>query len=141
MVLWPNDRKAVRQHLEKAARLACLNPGESALSRLAAANKLALMCSPDITIGLQNAGYNLSGIQGRDQLRETIIAARAMIGRLDIRLYDYQIQIAPNRLQAEVLVTAIVEVDNETNAQPLRFILNRETDGWRIARVESIAPL
>jgi hypothetical protein len=140
---WPDDRKAVRKHLEKAAHLVSLHQPESALTRLVVAGKLVQMCTSDAAFNLSTLGFGFGSIQGRDQLREAILASRALLSRLEIRLYDYQIEISPDHRQAQVRATAIADVNSDKNAavQELLFQLNREPEGWRIADVRTVKAL
>jgi hypothetical protein len=143
IAFWPNDQKAVRRHLEKAAHWASFNRTESALARVSVAGKLAAMCTADVAFNLSGLSSDIGSIHGRDQLREVIIATRSVLTSLTVRLYDLQIQITPDRTHSTVLLTAIADVNGERNAnvQELRFSLEREPDGWRIAQIETVKAL
>ncbi|HXT41614.1 MAG TPA: hypothetical protein VN887_16525, partial [Candidatus Angelobacter sp.] len=77
--LFPSDESRLRGLLADVAKAASLKGNENPLVRLAGANKLAGFFSEDVVVHIDASGLEGKQIQGREELRQTVAAARASL--------------------------------------------------------------
>jgi ketosteroid isomerase-like protein len=139
-ILFPGDEKLIRKLLTAAAATASLRPNESALAKLGGAKKLAGFFTPDVVINLDVPGLRVRTINGRDELAEIAIAARANLQEAKIRLYDVVVELAPDRQTATVQLTALASIDGSTDPifQLMKMRLKKIDGGWKISQVDPV---
>ena len=141
--LFPRDEDVIRRELQQLAATASVRPGDSTLIRLGGSNKLVQSVTADVVLNLSDTGTYFSSIQGRDQLRETLMAARASVQQVEIEFVDVTVGVAPDRLSANALLTVIVHLNGErnSNVMEVRMDLSKVEGDWLISRVETVKPL
>jgi hypothetical protein len=141
--LFPSEPKVIQRRLETAARLVSMPSPESSLAQMATANKLAAFFKPEVVINLNGIGFEYNRIQGIDQLRHVILAARSNLQSLNVRVLDMQIDLAPDRQSATVLLTALADVNGEKNmiVQEFQFRLERADRRWWVTQIDTVKAL
>jgi len=136
--LWPNDERLIRKQLAALAQTASIRPKESALARLANANKLVEFFTPDVTAQIEGTDI---AVNDRKDLREAVLAAQANLHQADIHLVDIHIRFPPEKSPAIVYLTAVAHLDGQTNAfaGDLKLTLKKVERQWLIFRVESLS--
>ena len=139
-VLFPRPEKVIRQRLAEVARLVSFRADENPLAALGGARKLAGFCSPDLHVKLAAPANAEHTFESRDEIVQTLLAARGAGGTLKIEFVDVLVTLAPGQQSAEVDLTARIQSSgsNELNLQEIKFTL-RKTDGeWIITRAETV---
>lgn len=141
--LFPGDVDRIRRLLREAAKTAAVEAGETSFARMVRANKLAYFFTPDVVINLEGVRADLVNIEGRDQLLEVILSARANLRQLRLELLGISVEVNPGATNAEAYTTAIAEVDGEKDAilQELRIALRKTGRQWLMAGVNTIHTL
>jgi len=139
-LFFPSDEKLIRKLLAAVAQTASLNPNDSALVKLAGANKLAGFFTADVIINLDVSGWRQRAIKGRDELVELAAAARANLQEATIQLHDIVVEVAANRETATVQLTALTNINGSADPifQLLRMRLKKIDRDWKISYVDSL---
>ena len=140
---FPQDDIVIRRLLSDLARTASVKPGDGPLARLMSSTKLADFFAPDVTVSLAQVTPSLSMIHGREDLRQTLTSARALIQQAQISFLDVTPLISPDRSSATVDLTAIADINAEQNSvvQELKLGLTKKSGAWLINRVETVKSL
>ena len=141
--LFPSDESRLRGLLADVAKAASLKGNENPLVRLAGANKLAGFFSEDAVVHIDASGLEGKQIQGREELRQTVAAARASLQSAEVQFPDAQLEIAPNRESATAEVTATADINGEKNTvvQELKVLFKKIDGQWKITQVDTVHTL
>lgn len=139
-VLFPGPEKMIRQRLAQIARLVSFNANENPLAALGGAQKLAGFCSPNLQVKLAAPINAERTFEGREEIVQVILAARgALGGALKVEFLDLLVTLAPDKLSAEVSLTARIQpAGGDLAAQEIKFTLRKVDGQWLITRVENI---
>lgn len=139
-ILFPSDETRIRKLLAQVAETASLKPNENRLVGLGAAVKLTGFFTPDLVINVDAVGLEGRSIQGREQLQQTVMAARANLQSANIHFPDVHLTIDPDRMSAVAKVAAIADVNGEKDAvvQELKMNLKKVEGKWKIAQVDTV---
>ncbi|MSU62913.1 MAG: hypothetical protein EXS31_11065 [Pedosphaera sp.] len=135
--LWPNDERAIRKSLADLARAASIRSGESAIGKIANANKVIEFFTQDIT--MQIDGINLH-VNDRSDLREKVLATRSQLQRMEVQFEEVHVTIDPATRQALVYTVALATIEGQTNTlvRELKVQLHKPERYWLISRIESV---
>lgn len=138
--LFPSPEKVIRKRLNRLAGLISVSPGDSALKRMAAVSSIMELFASDVSLSLVDIGQGLGDVQGRDSLRELVVAGLARVERLELRFPDVVVIVGEDRQRATADVAAMAEVNRETTPTVARLDIEfrKEEGRWLIQRVTSV---
>jgi hypothetical protein len=141
--LFPSDETVIRRQLDKIAQLASFSAQESAIARMAVASRLCSFFRSELVIRLDNVNPEYGNIEGRDQLRQVLVAVRTQLNQLRVEFLDHKIHVEEDGLSATALLTALADVNRERNAivHQLRIRLMKSDNQWLIAEIETLQAL
>lgn len=142
-ILFPGDEKLIRKLLVEAAETAAIKPNENPLFKLAGANKLVGFFSSDAVLKVEVSGVDVRSINGRDDLRQAVTAARATLQEAKIQLHQIHVNVDPDRqsASAQFIVTAYLNGGSDPMVQELKLQLRKIDSHWKIAQVETVKTL
>lgn len=138
--LFPPDEVVIRKVLRQAAAAASWDESGGALERLAGAGRLATLCTRDVQVLLDTQGARSRRLQGREEVRQAGVAARAQVPWLRLQLSDVAIRVVEPGVKATVLMaaTATAAGASEPLVQDYELTLRREDGEWLIERVQPV---
>jgi len=138
--LFPPDEVVIRKVVKTALAAASWEQGAGNLGRLAAANRLMGLCTPEIEILLETRGARSSRIQGRDDLRQAVLAMRGQVAWLEVTVDDVEVALSDTGEGATVLLAATVrgEGASEPILQDYKLAMRKIDGEWLIDRVEPV---
>lgn len=141
--LFPSPEHVIRQRLTELARDASFAANEGALAKLANAQTLTSFCTPDVVITVNTPGRSQQTLNGRDELLQAVMAARASLRGLNVEFFDILVTVAPDGTSAVANLTARGRVPEERDSyvQELEFKLRKAEGEWLIFRVETVKTL
>ena len=141
--LFPGDEKLLRGLLAEVAKAASLKSDGNALVRLGGAGKLAGFFSEDVVVHLDVSGLEGKEIQGREELRQIVAAARASLQSAHVQFPDSRLEIGADRQSAAGQVTATADINGENNSvvQELKLSFRKIDGKWKITRVDTVHTL
>lgn len=97
----------------------------------------------DITVQLTGVHPDFANLSGRNGLQQVALAARTHLHRLDVRMPDQIITLAPDGQTATVEATIVGDVNGEKTAilQEIRMTLIRDGSRWLISKVVTLKAL
>ncbi|HKS37471.1 MAG TPA: nuclear transport factor 2 family protein [Verrucomicrobiae bacterium] len=130
----------IRKLLTQMAAAASLKPNETALVRIAGANKLAGFFTADVVVRLDVAALRTRTINGRDELVEITTVARANLQEVKIQLHDIVVELALDRQTAFAQLTALANINGSTDPifQLLKMRLKKIDGHWKISQVDTV---
>ncbi len=142
-VLFPGDERLIRRLIAQVAETASIKPNEHPLVKLSAANKLGNCFSDHAVISYDAAGWDSRTINGREELVQIAVAARANLQDANIRLLDVYLQIDPGKqsASANVVASATINGGKEPLIQEFRITLKKFDGDWLITRADSVKTL
>jgi hypothetical protein len=140
---FPSPQKVIRQRLVELARTASFGPGESALAKLANCRRLTEFCAEDVEIVIDLPGHSQQTITGRDELLQTVLAARSSLRGLEAEFVDINVNLGPGRKAASANLTSKAKVAGERDlyVQEMSFRLQKVEGAWLIRRIETVRTL
>ena len=136
------EAQRIRRRVEDLARVLCVQSGESPISRAAKANRAAGFFVPAVTVDLAMTGWEPYAIEGRDNLRDTLLAVLGRVQSSSVEFLDVLVHLDADRsgAEAEAHFTARVGVPGERgfDAQEFKMRMVREGDTWMIAAVRTV---
>ena len=138
--LFPSDEVVIRKVLQQAAAAASWGESGGALDRLAGAGRLATLCTRDVQVLLDTQGAQSRRLQGREEVRQAGLAARAQLPWLRVQLSDVEVRVVESGVKATVLMAATVRAAgaSEPLIQDYELTLRREDGDWLIERVQPV---
>ncbi|HEY3855278.1 MAG TPA: hypothetical protein VGO67_12870 [Verrucomicrobiae bacterium] len=142
-VFFPSADKVIRKRLAETARAASFDSSQSALSKMASAQRLQYFFATNVEINLDLPGHQARQMAGRDEIVQAALAARGSIESVKITFPDVMLTIAPDKQSATADVTAEVKIsgDADLNPQEMKFELRKIDGHWLITRVETVQSL
>ncbi|HEX3798666.1 MAG TPA: hypothetical protein VH413_08190 [Verrucomicrobiae bacterium] len=143
-VLFPNPQQAVRNHLNKVARLASFSPSDGNLSRMANVERLGTLFARDVQVVVDIPGYESHTFSNREELMQAAALTKRFAGGLKAEFLDMNIEMGAGNDSALVDLTLKAKVSTESDliVQELKFTLKKSDGGsWLITRVETIKTL
>jgi hypothetical protein len=138
--LFPPDEVVIRKMVRAAAAAVSWEQGAGNFSRLAAANRLVGLCTPEIEILLDARGAGSERVQGRDALRQAIVAVRSRAAWLQVAVEGVELMVSESKDSATVLLAAAVRAEGTREPVLLNYKLSMRKVGgeWLIDRVEPV---
>ena len=142
--LFPDDESQIRSVLEHIAETMSTGArDEGEVARLARAASLRNALDREITV---DAGQPFSRISGREALIGSVARFNAAARDVEFELADVQVQVAPDRSQAAVYLTAearFVDADGGRGleARELNLTMKRRDGDWVVSAVTLVRTL
>ncbi len=142
-VLHPSPASVIRKELAALAHTACIPSNEGQLTKLARAQKLASFFTSDTQITIELPGRFDQTINGRDEVQEKALAARAMLAGLKVEFVDVSVAVAPDGQAAVAHLTGKANIPGDTMPQveELKMGFKKVEGDWLIQRVENVQTL
>jgi hypothetical protein len=139
-VLFPSPEEIIRAQLNQMARYASFNSPQSQLAALAAANKLSGFFNTNAQIVLEFPGDEDRTINGRDEIRQDVVAARLSLDRLKVDFPDINVTVAPdeNSAVADLTIRAETDGDQDGVAEEMKFTFQKIDGQWLVTRIETV---
>jgi ketosteroid isomerase-like protein len=140
---FPSAQRAIRKTLLELAKAACIAPNESPLAKAINSKKVTDFCTGDVEITVDIPGYSRQTINGRDELLQAAMGARALVGGLNVEFLDIHVTVGPDKQSAIAELTAKGKVpgDKDLLVQELKFTLKKMGGDWLIQKVETVKTL
>ena len=138
--LLPDEEKAIRSLLVRLVQAAAIKPKDSGFARLAYADRLAAYFTTNVDIQVEGFGADFSSINGRAELVQAALAARAQLRQAEFSLADVHIKFPPEERKANAYVVITGQINYETNqfGQALRMVLVKDNGQWLISHVHTV---
>jgi hypothetical protein len=138
--LFPGDEAMIRRELRDLAETVSFAPDQPPLARLQSAARLVAFFTPDGEVDLRPWDHPRMSIRGRDELRQTALAARNAVGSLSVRFERVAVRRGPGATEAHVELTAVGRTDRdaEERAQDLAFEMAKIDGTWLIRRATAV---
>jgi hypothetical protein len=142
-VCFPSPEKIIRRRLLELARTASSSPGESDLTRLAAAHSVAGFFSTQVELKLVIPELGQRDSMDREEIVQVVLMARSRAGGLKVAFPDINVIVAPDRQSAvaDLTVEANIAGERDSLLQEMKFTLRRMDGRWLITRVETVQTL
>ena len=142
-LLFPGPEQIIRKQLTQLARTATIAPNESQLGHAANAQKLTMFFTSDAELVVDVPGRLEHTFNGRDEIREAAMAARATIRGLLVEFFDIIITVGPDKHTAVAQLTAKATTPGESVPEVQRIKAEfKIVDGeWLINRAETVKAL
>jgi hypothetical protein len=142
-VLFPGPDRIIRQRLNQLAKTTSFAGNESPLARLANVQHISGFFTTDVEIRVDVPGRYPQVLTGRDELTQVAMQARSVLSGLDVKFFDINVTVAPDKQSAEANLTLRAKVagDRDVIVQELKVKLNKSEGNWRINRIETVRTL
>jgi hypothetical protein len=142
-VLFPRPEKVVRRRLTELARTVSSSPGESDLTRLAAAHSVAGFFSGNVELNVDIPELGQRNSMDREEITQLALMARSRVGGVHVKFPDINITVAPDKQSAvaDLTVEANVSGEHDSIVREMKFILRKTGGQWLITRVETVRTL
>jgi hypothetical protein len=142
-VLFPGPEKVIAKRFQELARTVSFTSGESDLTRLGAARKVAGFFAVPVELAVELPELGHHSTLDREEIMQVALAARARAGGVQVRFSDLTVRVAPDKQSAVVDLTAQAAVSGEHDpiVQQMKFTLRKMDGQWLIIRVETVRTL
>ena len=142
-VLFPSPEKIIRRRLDEVAKHVSFAPDEGALARLANVQSLADYFSTNAEVNIDTREEGQHDFAGRDQITQTALAARSVLGSLNVKFLDISVTVATDKQSATADLTVDANISGQPDAivQEVKITLQEIGGQWLITRVETIRTL
>jgi hypothetical protein len=142
-ILFPNPDHVIRKRLADVARAASFARGQSYLSRLAGAQRLAGCFATNVEVSIEIPGHQERHWTGREDIQQAALAARGTIDGLSVTFPDIALSIEPDKQSATADLTAEARITGESDlfVEEMKFALRKTGNEWLITRVETVQTL
>ena len=129
--------------MTRLAEAASINPESSGFARLAYADRLAGFFTTNATLQLEGFGGEFSTINGRSELIQAAMAARAQLREAEFSVVDVRVSFPQGKGSAAAFVVISGRMNGETNrfGQGFRMVLDKVSGRWLIREVATIENL
>jgi SnoaL-like domain len=142
-ILFPSPQQVILRRLVKLAQLASFSPNEGNIARVANVERMGALFSEDVQVVIGVPGVETHTFNGREELMQAALYARAALTSLKAEFPDIQITLGPDRQSAAAEVTLEAKASGQSDLiiQELKFTFERRDGAWRIARVDTVRTL
>ncbi len=142
-ILHPSPEHIIQKALAALARSACVPPNEAQLSKLANAQKVAAFFAPDAEINIDIPGRISQTINGRGEIQEKALGARAVLSGFTVEFVDVGVTVAPDGQSAIARLTAKANFpgDNVPQVEELKIDFKKIEGDWLIQHAENVKTL
>ena len=141
--LFPGPEQVIRKELLQVAATASITPNESPLTKLAKAQHLASFFTTDADVSVEIPNRPQQSFNGRDEIQQAALGARALLNSLKVHFLDIDVTIAPDKLSATVHLTATADLPGEKlpEVEELEMRFKKIERDWLISHVETVKTL
>lgn len=145
LIFYPRDssEKQIRQLFDKGCALAAIAGPEPLVQRLEKAKELSALFRDEVQIRAELFGEERT-VSNKDEFRQKVIAGRAALSALELKVEDYKFDIKGDRASVELSFSILGAMPG---AQGKFFEQHRlrvgliETGNWQIESIEHLANL
>ena len=104
-------------------------------------NTIASFFHPEVSISVEGFGREVQSIQGRGEIQQMALGARQRVGRIEVKFYNIDVLVNESKTSAEVLMTALVNIGDQTDAvvQNLKMQMELVDKKWLVRSVIPIS--
>lgn len=137
---FPNEEKRVRKMLSNLAQDVSVPEKSKIIANALASDSIAGYFTPDAEIDVNVPELGQHTINGRQEIVQIAMAARAQLPGLRVEFSDTAIKVDPSKETATVELTAKVNIpgQREIGMQDVRLSLKKYDGDWRIAKAETV---
>ena len=140
-VFFPSPEQVIRHRLAELAQAASYSGKEGDLARVINSEKFASFFSPDVRVTVDVPGRSQQTFNGRDEMMQAAMVARALTGSLQVEFVDVNLDLPPPKVLAVANLTAKAKVAGELQVQELKVTFRKNGRDWLINRVETVKTL
>jgi hypothetical protein len=142
-LFFPGPEHIMRKQLSELAAVASITPNEGALTKLAKAQKLASYFATNARISVDMPGRIVQTFDGREEIQQAALGARAILSSLKIEFVDVVVTLAADKMSAVARLTATANLPGEKlpEVQELEVDFRKFDHDWLINRVETVKTL
>jgi hypothetical protein len=142
-VVFPSPEKVIRTRLDEMAELISFPANQAPLSSLTAVQQICARVSSDVDIRVEARGVGQGRLQGRDNLREALLAFRSNVNGAKVEFLDVAVSLAPDKQSAEASLTVKARTprDPDTLFQEMKITFRKMDGDWLLARAETVRTL
>lgn len=140
----PNDEKKIRSTLEDLVRTVSIEPEDGNIQMWRKSERMLGFFTDDLAIEIEGLPEQGVAIRSKMDLSQAFLSIRLeQIKRLEVRLADLLIKIAPDQETATVFTSALVRMNDakDSFAQELKFHMEKNRGQWLINHVQAIQTL
>src|SRR6185436_7910386 len=140
---FPNPERAIRKRLNELAKSASFGGREGELAKVNNAALFSSYFTTDVEIAVDLPGRSPLNFDGREQLLQAAVMARAVAGSLSVEFPDITVTVGSDKTSATANATAKARAGSErdTIVQELKFMLKKVGREWLIYKVETVKTL
>jgi hypothetical protein len=140
---FPSPQKAIRDRLNKVARLASFAANEGNISRVASIQKLGTYFTEEIEVNVNVPGIDSHTFTRREELTQAAMASKQVVTSIKAEFVDINVDLAPDNLSAvaDLTLRANISGEKDTIVQELKFHLNKVNGEWLIHRIDTVRTL
>ena len=142
---FPNTERKIIRHLNSLVETVSFARSENSSGQIATAlwaERLAEYFTENATIMLEDVTEQIWSLNGREQLKQTMLAARPRLESLDVSISDPVVSVKSSTVgEATVTIKARWqegELDSNFWAREAVFELEKRDQQWLIIKVESV---
>jgi hypothetical protein len=135
---FPSPERAIENRLKKLSKVISANVARSNIKKIANANRIAGFFAPDVVIHTEGFSRLVESLNGRNELMQAIIGARAAEGNISAEFYNINIQVAEDKESAIVDMTVIVKIPDQSEpvVGDVKALIKKTDGKWLIQSVE-----
>lgn len=139
--LFPSEERRLLRLLDDLAAAASIPAAEKDLTRLNKAARLAGFFTTDTEITVDLGPWQGRVIQGRDELLQLVLTARANAGEVNVKFVDPNVTVTDDTATVHATGFAKLAGQSDPAVQEMKLHFTRSGRSWKIRRVESIRTL
>ncbi|HZR17798.1 MAG TPA: hypothetical protein VFE51_10760 [Verrucomicrobiae bacterium] len=141
--LFPSPQQVIRKRLSQLAAAASIAPNEAPLVKLAKAQRLSTFFAMDARVNVDIPGRAVQGFNGRDEIQQAAIGARAILNTLKVEFVDVVVEVGPDKKSARAHLTATANLPGEKipEVQELEIGFTNIDREWLINQAQTIKTL
>ena len=141
-VFFPGPERVIGKRLTEIRELVSFGSNEGPLAKLGNTEKLLGKFAPDTEVVVDWANRQQT-LQGTEELRQTIMAARSALTSLRVEFIDVVVKVGADKRLATADLTARAEISGERDPyiQEMLFSFKKVEGDWLVTRVEPVKTL
>jgi len=141
--LFPGPERVIRKQLSELAAAASITPNEAPLVKLAKAQQLCAFFANDATVTVDVPGRSVQTFNGREEIQQAAIGARAILNTLKVEFVDVNVAVGTDKKSAVAHLTATATLPGEKvpEVQELEIGFTNIDREWRINHAQTVKTL
>ena len=141
--LFPGPERQIRRRMIELQELVSFHASDGNLAALADVQRLGSLFTRDAGVRVEVDGGPRRTFTGRDEIMQAAVAARQVIGTLDVEFLDVVVTLSADEQSADVeaIGRAREHSSNELWIEDMRFKFILTEEGWQISSVETVQTL